>query len=123
MRRLLGGEVSDKGTVRSELAENAWMFCGGELWGVGLACAQEVQAKQAEAQRFDMRGALVCWPLGCGDGQYGAVGKSRQLRSRHFPVLTYSAYAPRVKMTVAFPSRSLRTGLVEPFGKTQGMLF
>ncbi len=54
---------------------------------------------------------------------YGSVEKSRQRRSRHFPVLTYSAYASRVKTAGAFPSRGLRTGLDGPFGKTQGMLF
>ncbi|GJL59291.1 MAG: hypothetical protein NPIRA03_21480 [Nitrospirales bacterium] len=54
---------------------------------------------------------------------YGSVKKSRQRRSRHFPVLTYYAYAPRVKTAAAFPSRALRTGLDGPFGKTQGMLF
>ncbi len=53
----------------------------------------------------------------------GSVEKSRQRRSRHFPVLTYYAYAPRVKTAAAFPSRGLRTGLDGPFGKTQGMLF
>ena len=31
----------------------------------------------------------------------GSVEKSRQRRSRHFSVLTYSAYAPRVKTAVA----------------------
>jgi hypothetical protein len=31
----------------------------------------------------------------------GSVEKSRQRRSRHFPVLTYQVYAPRVKMAVA----------------------
>jgi hypothetical protein len=31
----------------------------------------------------------------------GSVEKSRQRRSRHFSVLTYSAYAPRVKMAAA----------------------
>jgi len=68
----------------------------------------------------------------------GSVEKSRQRRSlpsperlrvlraealrrasvqagRHFPVLTYYAYAPRVKMAAAL--------LGGPFGKTQGMLF
>jgi hypothetical protein len=73
----------------------------------------------------------------------GSVEKSRQRRSlpsperlhvyalerfdaqagRHFSVLTYSAYAPRVNMAAAFPSSGLRTGLDGPFGKTQGMLF
>jgi hypothetical protein len=53
----------------------------------------------------------------------GSVEKSRQRRSRHFSVLTYQVYAPRVKMAVAFPSSGLRTGLDGPFGKTQGMLF
>jgi len=43
------------------------------------------------------------------------VEKSRQRRSRHFAVLTYSMYAPRVKMAAAL--------LDGPFGKTQGMLF
>ena len=37
--------------------------------------------------------------------------------------LTYWVYAPRTKMAVAFPSTRLRTGLDEPFGKAQGMLF
>jgi len=32
---------------------------------------------------------------------YGPVEKSRQRRSRHFSVLTYSQYAPRAKMAVA----------------------
>jgi hypothetical protein len=32
---------------------------------------------------------------------YGSVEKSRQRRSRHFSVLTYYAYAPRVKMAAA----------------------
>jgi len=45
----------------------------------------------------------------------GNVEKSRQRRSRHFAVLTYSMYAPRVKMAAALLDR--------PFGKTQGMLF
>jgi len=31
----------------------------------------------------------------------GNVEKSRQRRSRHFAVLTYSLYAPRVKMAAA----------------------
>ncbi len=31
----------------------------------------------------------------------GAVEKSRQRRSRHFPVLTYWKYALRAKMTAA----------------------
>jgi hypothetical protein len=31
----------------------------------------------------------------------GAVEKSRQPRSRHFPVLTYRKYALRAKMTAA----------------------
>jgi hypothetical protein len=31
----------------------------------------------------------------------GSVEKSRQRRSRHFSVLTYSAYAPREKMAAA----------------------
>jgi hypothetical protein len=31
----------------------------------------------------------------------GSVEKSRQRRSRHFPMLTYYAYAPRVKMAAA----------------------
>ena len=31
----------------------------------------------------------------------GSVEKSRQRRSRHFPVLTYDAYAPRVKTAAA----------------------
>ena len=31
----------------------------------------------------------------------GTVEKSRQRRSRHFPVLTYSQYAPRVKTAAA----------------------
>jgi hypothetical protein len=33
--------------------------------------------------------------------QFGNVEKSRQRRSRHFAVLTYSMYAPRVKMAAA----------------------
>jgi len=33
----------------------------------------------------------------------GNVEKSRQRRSRHFAVLTYSMYAPRVKMAAALP--------------------
>jgi hypothetical protein len=33
----------------------------------------------------------------------GSVEKSRQRRSRHFSVLTYSAYDPRVHMTAALP--------------------
>ena len=45
----------------------------------------------------------------------GNVEKSRQRRSRPFPVLTYYEYAPRVKMAAALLDR--------PFGKTQGMLF
>jgi len=32
-----------------------------------------------------------------------AVEKVRQRRSRHFAVLTYSMYAPRVKMAAALP--------------------
>ena len=32
---------------------------------------------------------------------FGNVEKSRQRRSRHFAVLTYSMYAPRVKMAAA----------------------
>jgi len=35
------------------------------------------------------------------DSDTGSVEKSRQRRSRHFPVLTYSAHAPRVKMAAA----------------------
>jgi len=35
--------------------------------------------------------------------QLGNVEKSRQRRSRHFAVLTYYEYAPRVKMTAALP--------------------
>jgi hypothetical protein len=31
----------------------------------------------------------------------GMLKKSRQRRSRHFAVLTYSMYAPRVKMAAA----------------------
>jgi len=31
----------------------------------------------------------------------GNVEKSRQRRSRHFAVLTYKVYAPRVKMAAA----------------------
>jgi len=42
---------------------------------------------------------------------YGNVEKSRQRRSRHFAVLTYSMYAPRVKRAAAL--------LDGPFGKTQ----
>ena len=38
----------------------------------------------------------------------GFVEKSRQRRSRHFSVLTYYAYASRVKMAAAFPSSGLR---------------
>ncbi|GJL59205.1 MAG: hypothetical protein NPIRA03_20620 [Nitrospirales bacterium] len=49
------------------------------------------------------------------DLAYGSVEKIRQVRSRHFPVLTYEAYAPRVKTAAAL--------LDGPFGKTQGMLF
>ncbi|GJL59121.1 MAG: hypothetical protein NPIRA03_19780 [Nitrospirales bacterium] len=45
----------------------------------------------------------------------GSVEKSRQRRSRHFSVLTYYAYAPRVKTAAAL--------LDGPFGKTQGVLF
>jgi len=45
----------------------------------------------------------------------GNVEKSRQRRSRHFAVLTYCEYAPRVKMAAAL--------LDGPFEKTQGMLF
>jgi len=51
------------------------------------------------------------------------LNKSRQRRSRHFVVLTYCVYAPRVKKAAAFPSAPLKTGLDEPFEKTQGMLF
>ena len=36
-----------------------------------------------------------------GSTEQGNVEKSRQRRSRHFAVLTYSVYAPRVKMAVA----------------------
>jgi hypothetical protein len=32
---------------------------------------------------------------------FGTVEKSRQRRSRYFAVLTYSMYAPRVKIAVA----------------------
>ena len=46
---------------------------------------------------------------------HGAVEKSRQRCSRHFPVLTYWKYALRAKMTAAL--------LDGPFGQTQGMLF
>ncbi len=49
---------------------------------------------------------------------YGNVEKSRQRRSRRFAVLTYEAYAPRVKTAAAFPSTPLRTRLDGPFGKT-----
>jgi hypothetical protein len=34
----------------------------------------------------------------------GNVEKSHQQRSRHFVVLTYWKYAPRVKIAAAFPS-------------------
>ncbi len=34
---------------------------------------------------------------------HGNVEKSRQRRSRHFAVLTYYEYAPRVKMAAALP--------------------
>ncbi len=64
--------------------------------------------------------------LGAPDGQAalpdGNVEKSRQRRSlashrhgRHFAVLTYKVYAPRVKKAAAFPSTLLRTGLAELF--------
>ena len=45
----------------------------------------------------------------------GLLKKSHQRRSRHFFVLTYSAYAPRAKAAAALLDGS--------FGKTQGMLF
>ena len=51
----------------------------------------------------------------CEKDASGNVEKSRQRRSRHFAVLTYYEYAPRVKMAAALLDR--------PFGKTQGMLF
>jgi len=55
-------------------------------------------------------------PLECEDILLlGNVEKSHQRRSRHFAVLTYSMYAPRVKMAAAL--------LDGPFGKTQGILF
>jgi len=34
---------------------------------------------------------------------FGNIEKSRQRRSRHFAVLTYYEYAPRVKMAAALP--------------------
>jgi len=37
----------------------------------------------------------------CRASHYGNVEKSRQRRSRHFAVLTYYEYAPRVKMAAA----------------------
>ena len=52
-----------------------------------------------------------------------ALRRANAQAGRHFPVLTYYAYAPRVKMAAAFPSSELRTELDGPFGKTQGMLF
>jgi hypothetical protein len=53
----------------------------------------------------------------------GAVEKIRQRRSRHFSVLTYWKYALRAKMTAAFPSRSLRTGLGDPFERLRACFF
>jgi len=41
----------------------------------------------------------------------GNVGKIPQRRSHHFAGLTYSIYAPQVKIAAAFPSVRLRTGL------------
>jgi len=38
---------------------------------------------------------------GMGNRLMGNVEKSRQQRSRHFAVLTYWEYAPRVKMAAA----------------------
>jgi hypothetical protein len=38
-----------------------------------------------------------------------AVEKSRQRRSRHFSVLTYSPYAPRIKMAAALLSELFLT--------------
>ncbi len=43
------------------------------------------------------------------DYEGGNVEKSRQRGSRHFAVLTYSMYAPRVKMAAAFPSNDSAT--------------
>jgi hypothetical protein len=43
---------------------------------------------------------LQCF-LPIGFNQYGNVEKSRQRRSRHFAVLTYWKYAPRVKLAAA----------------------
>ena len=43
------------------------------------------------------------------------VEKGRQQGSPHFAVLTYNMYAPRPKMTAAFPSAKLRAGLDELF--------
>jgi hypothetical protein len=40
---------------------------------------------------------------------------------RHFSVLTYYAYAPRVKMAAAFPSSGLRTGLDDFFEPTRSL--
>ena len=37
--------------------------------------------------------------------QDGNVEKSYQRRSRHFPVLTYSVYAPRAKIAAALLDR------------------
>ena len=48
---------------------------------------------------------IWCWALGSQEAAgiivKGAVEKSRQRRSRHFSVLTYSPYAPRIKMAAA----------------------
>jgi hypothetical protein len=46
---------------------------------------------------------IVFWVLQVCGGLFdvGNVEKNRQQRSRHFAVLTYSLYAPRVKMAAA----------------------
>jgi hypothetical protein len=50
----------------------------------------------------------------------GNVEKSHQQRSRHFVVLTYWKYAPRVKIAAAFPStgsgQDWMTFLIIPVG-------
>jgi hypothetical protein len=44
----------------------------------------------------DLKGQMIRFK-----NRYGNVEKTRQRRSRHFAVLTYSLYAPRVRMAAA----------------------
>jgi hypothetical protein len=68
----------------------------------GVDAARGDRILQALVQAGSWKILLHSWELGNGDPALsfheGNVEKSRQRRSRHFAVLTYSMYAPRVKM-------------------------